>query len=117
MLFSLPQWNQIRNYLLASSHYRGLDDRERSKALAQYFASHQRFFVAICVGSKVNKTVELARLVGFCLHFWLLPGILSLISASMCRKALSDNKCVVIAMQATGEAALENGEISIARLA
>ena len=44
----------------------------------QFWSSHQRFFKYLCMACKVPHVVELAR------------------------KALSNNKCVVIGLQSTG---------------
>lgn len=60
----------------------------------QFWSAHQRFFKYLCIASKVNDTVEIAK------------------------KAVKDGKCVVIGLQSTGEARTldvlerEDGELS-----
>eukprot|EP00966_Prymnesium_polylepis_P257945 5958484-Prymnesium_polylepis.1 len=56
-----------------------------AKAVATTFwACHQRFFRQLCMAIKIPRTVEIAR------------------------QALTDGKCVVIGLQSTGEARLED---------
>jgi hypothetical protein len=56
------------------------DGKLRKTIWGQFWSSHQRFFKYLCMACKVPHVVELAR------------------------KALANNKCVVIGLQSTGEA-------------
>ena len=47
--------------MVASSAYQVMDNKSKGSAMAQYFAAHQRFFVSLCIASKVPKTLELAK--------------------------------------------------------
>ena len=49
--------------------------------LGLFWSSHQRFFRSLCIASKVNHAISLSK------------------------KALEEDKCVVIGLQSTGEAA------------
>lgn len=46
----------------------------------QFWGAHQRFFKYLCIGSKVNHAVKVAK------------------------EAIEEGKCVVIGLQSTGEA-------------
>ncbi|MED6108924.1 udp-glycosyltransferase [Stylosanthes scabra] len=75
-------WAELRVELLSASAF--LQDKPNSSQLWRlYWASHQRFFRHMCMSAKVPATVRLAK------------------------QALSEDKCVVVGLQSTGEARTE----------
>ncbi|KAJ3693490.1 hypothetical protein LUZ60_008970 [Juncus effusus] len=76
-------WAELRLELLSASEYFADDKANNSQLWRLYWASHQRFFRHICMSAKVPTTVRLAK------------------------DALSQEKCVVIGLQSTGEARTE----------
>jgi hypothetical protein len=69
------------------------ENKLRKTVWGRFWSSHQRFFKYLCIAIKVPHVVELSR------------------------KALTNNKCVVIGLQSTGEARTldqldEYGELS-----
>ncbi|KAK9133843.1 hypothetical protein Scep_013371 [Stephania cephalantha] len=76
-------WAELRVELLAASACLSEDKPNSSHLWRLYWASHQRFFRHLCMSAKVPAAVSLAK------------------------KALAENKCVVIGLQSTGEARTE----------
>ncbi|KAL4359884.1 hypothetical protein HN51_020073 [Arachis hypogaea] len=77
-------WAELRVELLTASAFLNDKDKPNSSQLWRlYWASHQRFFRHMCMSAKVPATVRLAK------------------------QALSEDKCVVIGLQSTGEARTE----------
>lgn len=76
-------WAELRVELLQASAYIGEDKSTSSQLWRLYWASHQRFFRHLCMSAKVPTVVKLAK------------------------QALSENKCVVVGLQSTGEARTE----------
>ena len=59
IIFRAFQWQSLHNHLEVLSQGNCLPNP--ANVMRQYFAAHQRFFVALCVASKLNKAVELTR--------------------------------------------------------
>uniref|UniRef100_A0A1D1YBL4 Protein strawberry notch 2 n=2 Tax=Anthurium amnicola TaxID=1678845 RepID=A0A1D1YBL4_9ARAE len=78
-------WAELRVELLSAS---ASEERPSASHLWRlYWASHQRFFRHMCMSAKVPTAVRLAK------------------------QALMENKCVVIGLQSTGEARIEEAVI------
>ncbi|KAK4595098.1 hypothetical protein RGQ29_018741 [Quercus rubra] len=75
-------WAELRVELLSASAVLS-NEKPNSQLWRLYWASHQRFFRHMCMSAKVPATVRLAK------------------------KALNEDKCVVIGLQSTGEARTE----------
>ncbi|KAF6018566.1 hypothetical protein EB796_023110 [Bugula neritina] len=73
-------WNEVRK-ALAVAAYRCRSTKSHNK---MFWSQHQRFFQQMCISMKVDMIVKEAK------------------------AALEDNKCVVIGLQNTGEASLDN---------
>ncbi|CAH9053117.1 unnamed protein product [Cuscuta epithymum] len=76
-------WAELRVELLSASTFIGDTKPNSGQLWRLYWASHQRFFRHICMSAKVPAVVRLAK------------------------QALTENKCVVIGLQSTGEARTE----------
>ncbi|KAK9269142.1 hypothetical protein L1049_000911 [Liquidambar formosana] len=76
-------WAELRVELLSASAILTDEKPNSSQLWRLYWASHQRFFRHMCMSAKVPAAVRLAK------------------------KALVENKCVVIGLQSTGEARTE----------
>ncbi|KAJ6805278.1 protein FORGETTER 1 [Iris pallida] len=76
-------WAELRVELLSASAFLSEEKSNSSQVWRLYWASHQRFFRHMCMSAKVPAAVRLAK------------------------KALAENKCVVIGLQSTGEARTE----------
>ncbi|XP_010537824.1 PREDICTED: protein strawberry notch [Tarenaya hassleriana] len=76
-------WAELRVELLSASAFLPNEKPNSSQLWRLYWSSHQRFFRHLCMSAKVPATVRLAK------------------------QALSQNKCVVIGLQSTGEARTE----------
>ncbi|KAF6136596.1 hypothetical protein GIB67_016052 [Kingdonia uniflora] len=76
-------WAELRVELLSASAVLSDEKPNSGQLWRQYWASHQRFFRHMCMSAKVPAAVKLAK------------------------KALLENKCVVIGLQSTGEARTE----------
>ncbi|KAJ0768766.1 putative chromatin regulator PHD family [Helianthus annuus] len=77
-------WAELRVELLSASAFLGDDKPNSSQLWRLYWASHQRFFRYVCMSAKVPAVVSLSK------------------------QALTENKCVVIGLQSTGEARTED---------
>ncbi|KAL8581237.1 hypothetical protein ACOMHN_038337 [Nucella lapillus] len=73
-------WMEARGMFQKAADLVQADNRMRKSMWAQFWATHQRFFKHMCISSKVDHCVELAQ------------------------DAVSNNMCVVIGLQSTGEA-------------
>ncbi|KAA0054721.1 protein strawberry notch [Cucumis melo var. makuwa] len=76
-------WAKLRLELMTASAYVTSDKPSTNQLWRLFWASHQRFFRHMCMSAKVPATVRLAK------------------------QALSEDKCVVIGLQSTGEARTE----------
>ncbi|XVF77793.1 hypothetical protein PTKIN_Ptkin14bG0075000 [Pterospermum kingtungense] len=76
-------WAELRVELLSASAFHSNEKPNPSQLWRMYWSSHQRFFRHMCMSAKVPATVRLAK------------------------QALSEDKCVVIGLQSTGEARTE----------
>ncbi|KAK0597074.1 hypothetical protein LWI29_021592 [Acer saccharum] len=76
-------WAELRVELLSASAFLTNEKPNSSQIWRLYWSSHQRFFRHMCMSAKVPATVRLAK------------------------KALLEDKCVVIGLQSTGEARTE----------
>ncbi|KAH7536674.1 hypothetical protein FEM48_Zijuj03G0009500 [Ziziphus jujuba var. spinosa] len=76
-------WTTLRMELLTASSFLTGEKPNSSQLWRLYWASHQRFFRHMCMSAKVPAVVRLAK------------------------QALSNDKCVVIGLQSTGEARTE----------
>ncbi|KAJ6822165.1 protein FORGETTER 1 [Iris pallida] len=76
-------WAELRVELLSASAFLSEEKSNSSQVWRLYWAGHQRFFRHMCMSAKVPAAVRLAK------------------------KALAENKCVVIGLQSTGEARTE----------
>ncbi|KAI9161515.1 hypothetical protein LWI28_018189 [Acer negundo] len=76
-------WAELRVELLSASAFLTKEKPNSSQIWRLYWSSHQRFFRHMCMSAKVPATVRLAK------------------------KALLEDKCVVIGLQSTGEARTE----------
>ncbi|KAI3414926.1 PHD-type domain-containing protein [Psidium guajava] len=76
-------WAELRVELLTASSFLTDEKPNTSQLWRLYWASHQRFFRHMCMSAKVPAVVRLAK------------------------KALIEDKCVVIGLQSTGEARTE----------
>ncbi|XP_062012152.1 protein FORGETTER 1 [Rosa rugosa] len=76
-------WTELRVEILTATAYLTNEKPISSQVWRLYWASHQRFFRHMCMSAKVPAAVRLAK------------------------KALMDDKCVVIGLQSTGEARTE----------
>ncbi|XP_021775201.1 protein FORGETTER 1-like isoform X1 [Chenopodium quinoa] len=76
-------WAELRVELLTASAFHAEEKPNSSQLWRLYWASHQRFFRHLCMSAKVPTVVKLAK------------------------KALKENKCVVVGLQSTGEARTE----------
>ncbi|EXB51234.1 Protein strawberry notch [Morus notabilis] len=76
-------WAELRVELLTASSFLTNEKPNCSQLWRLYWASHQRFFRHMCMSAKVPAAVRLAK------------------------KALQEDKCVVIGLQSTGEARTE----------
>ncbi|XP_031283369.1 protein FORGETTER 1-like [Pistacia vera] len=77
-------WADLRVELLSAIAFLKEEDRANYSQLWRlYWSSHQRFFRHMCMSAKVPATVRLAK------------------------KALAEDKCVVVGLQSTGEARTE----------
>ncbi|XP_022717610.1 protein FORGETTER 1 isoform X1 [Durio zibethinus] len=77
-------WAELRvELLLSASAFHSNEKPNPSQLWRMYWSSHQRFFRHMCMSAKVPATVRLAK------------------------QALSEDKCVVIGLQSTGEARTE----------
>ncbi|KDP27422.1 hypothetical protein JCGZ_20832 [Jatropha curcas] len=76
-------WAELRVELLSASAFLASDKPTSSQLWRLYWSSHQRFFRHLCMSAKVPATVKLAK------------------------QALTEDKCVVIGLQSTGEARTE----------
>ncbi|KAK1280548.1 hypothetical protein QJS04_geneDACA014302 [Acorus gramineus] len=76
-------WAELRVELLTASAFLSEERPASNQLWRLYWASHQRFFRHMCMSAKVPAAVRLSK------------------------KALSENKCVVIGLQSTGEARTE----------
>lgn len=76
-------WIDLREKLLGGL---ALQDNEKPQSIrlwCQYWACHQRFFRHMCMSAKVPAVIKL------------------------CQQALTEDKCIVIGLQSTGEARTE----------
>ncbi|XP_050215928.1 protein FORGETTER 1 isoform X2 [Mercurialis annua] len=76
-------WGELRVELLSASAFHDNDKTISSQLWRLYWSSHQRFFRHLCMSAKVPAAVRLAK------------------------QALTEDKCVVIGLQSTGEARTE----------
>ncbi|XP_030471562.2 protein FORGETTER 1 isoform X2 [Syzygium oleosum] len=76
-------WAELRVELLTASSFLTDEKPNTSQLWRLYWASHQRFFRHMCMSAKVPAVVRLAK------------------------QALTEDKCVVIGLQSTGEARTE----------
>ncbi|XP_004293788.1 PREDICTED: protein strawberry notch homolog 1 [Fragaria vesca subsp. vesca] len=76
-------WTELRVEILTATAYLTNEKPASSQVWRLYWASHQRFFRHMCMSAKVPAAVRLAK------------------------KALMEDKCVVIGLQSTGEARTE----------
>ncbi|XP_029633048.1 protein strawberry notch homolog 1 isoform X1 [Octopus sinensis] len=74
-------WNELRKALSTALHRTNCGN---NRIWTQYWSSHQRFFKQLCMGMKVPTIIQHAQ------------------------EALQQGHCVVIGLQTTGEASLEN---------
>ncbi|KAI6658072.1 hypothetical protein LOD99_15785 [Oopsacas minuta] len=87
-------WVECRQKFLEALKLLSFDNRKMKYVMALFWAAHQRFFKYLCIASKVQGAVRLAK------------------------HAIRDNMCVVIGLQSTGESRLldvleeRGGEIS-----
>lgn len=78
MLISF-QWVEAKDRFEESEKLLG-DSPLRKSMWGQFWGAHQRYFKYLCIASKVDHAVKVAK------------------------KAVEDGKCVVIGLQSTGEA-------------
>ncbi|XP_011014354.1 PREDICTED: protein strawberry notch isoform X2 [Populus euphratica] len=76
-------WAELRVELLSASTFLTNDKPNSSQLWRVYWSSHQRFFRHMCMSAKVPAAVRIAK------------------------QALTEEKCVVIGLQSTGEARTE----------
>ncbi|KAL6567599.1 udp-glycosyltransferase [Orobanche gracilis] len=76
-------WAELRMELLSASTFFADERPNSSQVWRLYWANHQRFFRHMCMSAKVPAVVGLSK------------------------RALVENKCVVIGLQSTGEAGTE----------
>ncbi|KAK9937332.1 hypothetical protein M0R45_014130 [Rubus argutus] len=76
-------WTELRVEILTATAFLANEKPISSQVWRLYWASHQRFFRHMCMSAKVPAAVRLAK------------------------KALMEDKCVVIGLQSTGEARTE----------
>lgn len=76
-------WAELRVELLSASAFLPTEKPNSSQLWRLYWANHQRFFRHMCMSAKVPAVVRLAK------------------------QALTENKCVVVGLQSTGEARTE----------
>ncbi|KAI6691687.1 hypothetical protein NL676_028515 [Syzygium grande] len=76
-------WAELRVELLTASSFLTDEKPNTSQLWRLYWASHQRFFRHMCMSAKVPAVVRLAK------------------------QALTEDKCVVVGLQSTGEARTE----------
>eukprot|EP01052_Picozoa_sp_SAG31_P000202 SAG31_NODE_6_length_43291_cov_191.503496_16_plen_839_part_00 len=75
-------WTDSLRVLERALYVAALPESKSRFLIAQYWGAHQRFFKQLCICFKIDKVVRL------------------------CHQAVAEGKCVVIGMQSTGEAAL-----------
>ncbi|KAK3855126.1 hypothetical protein Pcinc_038450 [Petrolisthes cinctipes] len=91
---SVKLWVEARLKFQESSELINAEKGMKKSMWGQFWSSHQRFFKYLCIASKVDHAVRLAR------------------------EAVKTNRCVVIGLQSTGEARTleqlerEDGELS-----
>ncbi|TRY94000.1 hypothetical protein DNTS_032821 [Danionella cerebrum] len=87
--FKIEEWVTAREKFQAAAALMEAEQRMKKSMWGQFWSAHQRFFKYLCIASKVQRVVQLAR------------------------EELKNGKCVVIGLQSTGEArtleALEEG--------
>ncbi|KAI9116321.1 hypothetical protein K1719_012488 [Acacia pycnantha] len=76
-------WAELRVELMSASAFLNNEKPSSSQLWRLYWASHQRFFRHMCMSAKVPAAVRLAK------------------------QALLEDKCVVVGLQSTGEARME----------
>lgn len=74
------QWVEAMQKFTEAAELIDAESRMKKTMWGQFWSAHQRFFKYLCIGSKVNHAVKIAR------------------------DAIKCGKCVVIGLQSTGEA-------------
>lgn len=88
------QWVEAMQKFTEAAELIDAESRMKKTMWGQFWSAHQRFFKYLCIASKVNHAVKVAR------------------------EAIKYGKCVVIGLQSTGEARTleqlerEDGELS-----
>uniref|UniRef100_T1IRW6 Strawberry notch n=1 Tax=Strigamia maritima TaxID=126957 RepID=T1IRW6_STRMM len=77
---SVRLWVEAREKFQQAAELIDAEQRMRKTMWGQFWSAHQRFFKYLCIASKVDHVVKLAR------------------------EAVKDGRCVVIGLQSTGEA-------------
>ncbi|KAI8782569.1 protein strawberry notch 1 [Biomphalaria glabrata] len=77
---AVEMWVEAREMFQKAAELIEAEHRMKKSMWGQFWSAHQRFFKYLCISSKVNHCVELAR------------------------DAVKNGKCVVIGLQSTGEA-------------
>lgn len=89
-----PQWVEAMQKFTEAAELIDAESRMKKTMWGQFWSAHQRFFKYLCIASKVNYAVRVAR------------------------ESVKMGKCVVIGLQSTGEARTleqldrEDGELS-----
>lgn len=89
---SVLLWNKIFKYAEKAVVMCGMTGKTNTFFWAKYWSYHQRFFKYLCIASKVNKVVEIAK------------------------RALKENKCVIIGLQSTGESHISENDCNLERI-
>lgn len=94
IIFCSLQWVEAMQKFTEAAELIDAESRMKKTMWGQFWSAHQRFFKYLCIASKVNHAVKVAR------------------------EAIKYGKCVVIGLQSTGEARTleqlerEDGELS-----
>ncbi|XP_067030449.1 protein strawberry notch homolog 1-like isoform X1 [Acropora muricata] len=77
---SVKLWIEAREKFEQAAELMGADGRAKKTIWGQFWSAHQRFFKYLCIASKVDNVVDIAK------------------------QAIDHGKCVIIGLQSTGEA-------------